>query len=80
MLTRLRFVRKLIPTKVKSLDGPRYDFSALRRVLDIKPEDVATVKSRELLVKIELEDLDLIFESEKVSRIWSCGAVRITIL
>ena len=58
--------RKFIPTKVKSWDGTRPDFSSLKRVLDIKPEDVATVKSRKLLVKIELEDLDFILRERRI--------------
>ena len=32
----------------------------IRQIFSIKPEDVATVRSSELLAKLELEDLDLI--------------------
>ena len=32
----------------------------IRQICSIKPEDVATVRSIELLAKLELEDLDLI--------------------
>ena len=38
----------------------------------IKPEGVATVRSCELLPKLELEDLDLILR-EKASLVWACG-------
>ena len=46
----------------------------------IKPEDVATVRSSELLAKLELEDLDLILRERRLH--WfghmerSSGAVR----
>ena len=35
------------------------DRAMIRQICNIKPEDVATVWSRELLAKLELEDLDL---------------------
>ena len=38
----------------------------------IKPEDVARVRSSELLAKLQPEDLDLIFEREKASLVWAC--------
>ena len=45
----------------------------IRQICSIKPEDVAKVRSRELLAKLELEDLDLILR-EKASLVWACGA------
>ena len=36
------------------------DRAMIRQICSIKPEDVATVMSSELLAKLELEDLDLI--------------------
>ena len=39
----------------------RNDRAMIRQICSIKPEDVATVRSRELQAKLELEDLDLIF-------------------
>ena len=36
------------------------DRAMIRQICSIKPEDVATVRSSELLAKLELEDLDLI--------------------
>ena len=38
----------------------RNDRAMIRQICSIKPEDVATVRSSELLVKLVLEDLDLI--------------------
>ena len=37
----------------------RNDWAMIRQICSIKPEDVATVRSSELLAKLELEDLDL---------------------
>ena len=49
------------------------DRAMIRQICSIKPEDVATVRSGELLAKLELEDLDLILR-EKASLVWACGA------
>ena len=52
----------------------------IRHILSIKPEDVATVRSSELLAKLEFEDLDLILRERKLR--WfghverSSGAIR----
>ena len=51
-----------------------------RQICSIKPEDVAMVRSREFLAKLELEDLNLILRDRKLR--WfgyverSFGAVR----
>ena len=56
------------------------DRAMIRQICSIKPEDVATVRSSELLAKLELEDLDLIRRERR--RRWfghverSSGAVR----
>ena len=48
--------------------------------LSYKTEDVATVRSRELLAKLELEDLDLILRERRLCWFWhverSSGAIR----
>ena len=51
----------------------RNDRAMIRQICSIKPGNVATVRSRELLAKLELEDLDLILR-EKASLVWACGA------
>ena len=38
----------------------RNDRAMIRQICSIKPEDVAKVRSSELLAKVELEDLNLI--------------------
>ena len=43
----------------------RNDFAIIRQIWGIKPEDVATVRSRELLAKLDLVDLDLILRERE---------------
>ena len=50
------------------------DRAMIRQICSIKPEDVATIRSSELLAKLELEDLGPHFEREKASLVWACGA------
>ena len=56
------------------------DRAMIRQICSIKPEDVATVRSSELLAKLELEDLDLILRERRLR--WfghverSSGAIR----
>ena len=42
------------------------DWAMIRQICSIKPEDVATVRSRELLSKLQLEDLDLILRERRL--------------
>ena len=51
----------------------RNDRAMIRQICSIKPEDVARVRSSELLAKLQLEDLNLILR-EKASLVWACGA------
>ena len=52
----------------------------IRQICSIKPEDVATVRSSQLLAKLQLEDLDLILRERRLH--WfghvehSSGAIR----
>ena len=56
------------------------DRAMIRQICSIKPEDVARVRSSELLAKLELEDLNIILRERKLC--WfghvecSSGAVR----
>ena len=67
-------------TKTKLQRLQRNDRAMIRQICSTKPEDVATVKSCELLAKLELEDLDLILRERRLC--WfghvkrSSGAVR----
>ena len=47
-------------TKMNQQHLQRNDRAMIRQMCSIKPENVATVRSSELLTKLELEDLDLI--------------------
>ena len=44
----------------------RNDRAVIRQICSIKPEDVATVKSDELLAKLELDDLNLILRERRL--------------
>ena len=44
----------------------RNDRAMIRQICCIKPEDVATVRSRELLAKLDLEDLNLILRERRL--------------
>ena len=48
---------------------PWSDRAMIRQICSIKPENVAMVRSRELLEKVELEDLNLILRE----RMWNTG-------
>ena len=44
----------------------RNERAMIRQICSIKPEDVATVRSSELLAKVELEDLNLILRERRL--------------
>ena len=44
----------------------RNDRAMIRQICSIKPEDVVTVRSSELLAKLEVENLDLILREKKL--------------
>ena len=50
------------------------DRAVVGRVRGVEPEDVATVRSRELLAKLQLEDLKLILRERRLG--WFGGAIR----
>ena len=60
------------------------DRAMIRQICSIKPEDVATVRSSELLAKLELEDLNLILRERRLGWVGhvECfsGALSTTIL
>ena len=47
------------------------DRAMIRLIWSIKPVDVASVVSSELLAKLELDDLNLILR-ERASLVWAC--------
>ena len=63
----------------------RSDRAMIRQICSIKPENVARVRSSELLAKLQLEDLDLILRERRLRwfvclflllyvPVWACGA------
>ena len=52
----------------------RNDRAMIGQICSIKPEDVETVRSSELLAKLELKDLDLILREREGFAGWACGA------
>ena len=58
----------------------RNDRAMIRQVCSIKPEDVARVRSSELLAKLQLEDHELILRERRLRWLWhverSSGAIR----
>ena len=54
----------------------RNDRTMIRQICSIKPEDVTTVRSSELLTKLELEDLDLILREKASLGVWSVLVVQ----
>ena len=53
-------------TKTNLRPLQRNDRAMIRQICSIKPEDVARVGSRELLAKLQLEDLDLILRERRL--------------
>ena len=71
MLSRLVMIARsqLTGSKValSALTKPNIrDRAIIRQICNIKTEDVATARPRELLVKLELKDLDLILRESKL--------------
>ena len=50
----------------KYLWTQRNDRAIIRQICSIKPEDVATVRSSELLAKLQIEDLNLILRERRL--------------
>ena len=55
----------------------RNDRAIIRQICNIKPEDVATIRSNKLLSKLEIDDLDIILREKRLR--WFghvCGAIK----
>ena len=62
-------------TKTNLRRYQRSDRTMIRQICSIKPENVAMVRSSELLAKLELEDLNLILRETKASLVLACGVL-----
>ena len=49
----------------------RNDRAMISQVCNVKPEDVATIRSNKLLVQLEIDSLNVILR-EKASLVWAC--------
>ena len=49
----------------------RNNRAIIRQICNVKPEDVATLRSNKLLAQLEIDYLDVILR-EKASLIWTC--------
>ena len=56
-----------------SYDQDEHAGAMNRQICNFKPEDVAKVRSSQLLAKLDIEDLALILR-EKASLVWTCEA------
>ena len=59
-------------SKTLPLTGPelqhlrRNDRAMIRQICNVKPEDVATVRSNELLARLEIDDLNIILREKRL--------------
>ena len=52
----------------------RNDRAMIRQICNVRPQDIVTTRSSELLVRLGIEDLDLILE--KTPMVWTCGTLQ----
>ena len=48
----------------------RNDRAMIRQICNVKPGNVATVRSNELLARLEIDDLDIILRVKRF--VWTC--------
>ena len=53
----------------------RNDRVMIRQICNVRPQDTVTIRSNELLVRLGIEDLDLILK-EKTPMVWTCGTLQ----
>ena len=66
-----KFLMTIFANKVRILYTVKTVLSGHSKI--VKTKDVASVRSRELLAKLELEDLDLILRERGLLLVWACG-------
>ena len=54
----------------------RNDRAMIRQICNVRPQDIVTTTSNELLVRLGIEDLDLHSEGEKTPMVWTCGMLQ----
>ena len=53
----------------------RNDRAMIRQICNVRPQDIVSTRSNELLVPLGIEDLDLILK-EKTPMVWTCGTLQ----
>ena len=53
------------------------DRAMIRQICNVRPQDIVTTRSSELLVRLGIEDLDLILK-ERTPMVWTCGTLQQT--
>ena len=53
----------------------RNDRAMIRQICNVRQQDIVTTRSNDLLVRLGIEDLDLILK-EKTSMVWTCGMLQ----
>ena len=56
----------------------RNDRAMVRQICNVRPQDIVTTRSNELLVRLGIEDLDLILKERRLRSygMWNNGAVK----
>ena len=62
-------------TKANLQHLQRNDRAMIRQICNVRPQDIVTTRSNELLVRLGIEDLDLT-EGEKTPMVWTCGKLQ----
>ena len=54
----------------------RNDRAMIRQICNVRLQDIVTTTSDELLVRLGIEDLDLILKERKTPMVWTCGTLQ----
>ena len=53
----------------------RNDRAMIRLICNVRPQDIVTTRSNELLVRLGIEDLELILKERRLM-VWTCGTLQ----
>ena len=62
-------------TKPKLQHLQQNDRAMIRQICNVRPQDIVTTRSTKLLVRLGIEDLDLILK-ERTLMVWTCGTLQ----
>ena len=64
------------PLKKPNLQGLQWnDRAMIWQICNVRPQDIITTRSNELLVQLGIEDLDLILKERRLM-VWTCGTLQ----